>query len=154
MFALQYQCPWSGVITLHLFSPQHQQQVATAVDRAKQVTMAELNQIIGVSQVRQSSSLPPWLIVIAALSFPLPAFLYHLYSPSLRCTPKLVFLTLVGMSPGYPVFPLTPPWLELLQQLPPLHQYQGSPPPAVHRPLVSWEVSITRFSYTFSYLPV
>jgi groucho len=28
---------------------QHQQQVATAVDRAKQVTMTELNAIIGVS---------------------------------------------------------------------------------------------------------
>ena len=28
---------------------QHQQQVVTAVERAKQVTMAELNSIIGVS---------------------------------------------------------------------------------------------------------
>jgi hypothetical protein len=28
---------------------QHQQQVATAVERAKQVTMTELNAIIGVS---------------------------------------------------------------------------------------------------------
>jgi hypothetical protein len=31
---------------------QHQQQVATAVERAKQVTMTELNAIIGVSDIR------------------------------------------------------------------------------------------------------
>lgn len=34
---------------LPFLSQEHQQQVATAVDRAKQVTMAELNSIIGVS---------------------------------------------------------------------------------------------------------
>lgn len=31
---------------------QHQQQVATAVERAKQVTMTELNAIIGVSRTK------------------------------------------------------------------------------------------------------
>lgn len=36
-------------ILLILFFFQHQQQVATAVERAKQVTMTELNAIIGVS---------------------------------------------------------------------------------------------------------
>lgn len=34
---------------LPFLSQEHQQQVATAVDRAKQVTMTELNSIIGVS---------------------------------------------------------------------------------------------------------
>lgn len=34
---------------LPFLSQEHQQQVATAVDRAKQVTMTELNAIIGVS---------------------------------------------------------------------------------------------------------
>lgn len=36
---------------LPFLSQEHQQQVATAVDRAKQVTMTELNAIIGVSTV-------------------------------------------------------------------------------------------------------
>lgn len=36
---------------LPFLSQEHQQQVATAVDRAKQVTMTELNAIIGVSVV-------------------------------------------------------------------------------------------------------
>ena len=35
-------------------SQDHQQQVASAVERAKQVTMAELNQIIGVSSLGES----------------------------------------------------------------------------------------------------
>ena len=34
---------------LPFLSQEHQQQVATAVERAKQVTMAELNSVIGVS---------------------------------------------------------------------------------------------------------
>lgn len=34
---------------LPFLSQEHQQQVATAVERAKQVTMTELNAIIGVS---------------------------------------------------------------------------------------------------------
>lgn len=34
---------------LPCLQPEHQQQVLTAVDRAKQVTMPELNAIIGVS---------------------------------------------------------------------------------------------------------
>ena len=34
---------------LPFLSQEHQQQVATAVERAKQVTMAELNTVIGVS---------------------------------------------------------------------------------------------------------
>ena len=33
----------------NVFTVQHQQQVVTAVERAKQVTMSELNSIIGVS---------------------------------------------------------------------------------------------------------
>ena len=35
---------------LPFLSQEHQQQVATAVERAKQVTMSELNSVIGVSQ--------------------------------------------------------------------------------------------------------
>lgn len=35
---------------LPFLSQEHQQQVASAVDRAKQVTMTELNAIIGVSR--------------------------------------------------------------------------------------------------------
>lgn len=38
-----------------LLSPQHQQQVVQAVERAKQVTMTDLNAAIGV---RQPSALP------------------------------------------------------------------------------------------------
>lgn len=34
-----------------LYFSQHQQQVAAAVERAKQVTMTELNQIIGVGKM-------------------------------------------------------------------------------------------------------
>lgn len=34
---------------LPFLSQEHQQQVATAVERAKQVTMSELNTVIGVS---------------------------------------------------------------------------------------------------------
>ncbi len=34
---------------LPFLSQEHQQQVATAVERAKQVTMSELNSVIGVS---------------------------------------------------------------------------------------------------------
>ena len=37
------------VQVIPFLSQDHQQQVASAVERAKQVTMAELNQIIGVS---------------------------------------------------------------------------------------------------------
>jgi hypothetical protein len=39
----------AGMMTWGCCLLQHQQQVATAVDRAKQVTMTELNAIIGVS---------------------------------------------------------------------------------------------------------
>ena len=35
---------------LPFLSQEHQQQVATAVERAKQVTMSELNSVIGVSE--------------------------------------------------------------------------------------------------------
>ncbi|KAH0628241.1 hypothetical protein JD844_009127 [Phrynosoma platyrhinos] len=45
-----------AVVQMPCFSPQHQQQVAQAVERAKQVTMAELNAIIGV---RGLPGLPP-----------------------------------------------------------------------------------------------
>lgn len=41
---------------LPFLAQEHQQQVASAVDRAKQVTMPELNAIIGV-RLRQMSSL-------------------------------------------------------------------------------------------------
>lgn len=37
------------VQVLPFLAQEHQQQVATAIDRAKQVTMTELNAIIGVS---------------------------------------------------------------------------------------------------------
>uniref|UniRef100_H2YZ67 Groucho/TLE N-terminal Q-rich domain-containing protein n=1 Tax=Ciona savignyi TaxID=51511 RepID=H2YZ67_CIOSA len=40
-----------------LLSQEHQQQVASAVERAKQVTMQELNQIIGVSNIHLARSL-------------------------------------------------------------------------------------------------
>lgn len=39
-----------SVMCLYMYV-QHQQQVATAVERAKQVTMTELNAIIGVSSL-------------------------------------------------------------------------------------------------------
>lgn len=39
---------------LPFLSQEHQQQVATAVERAKQVTMTELNAIIGVSSIIHS----------------------------------------------------------------------------------------------------
>jgi len=39
------------VVTVVLICSQHQQQVAAAVERAKQVTMQELNAIIGVSTI-------------------------------------------------------------------------------------------------------
>ena len=42
---------------------QHQQQVATAVDRAKQVTMTELNAIIGVSELINHKSLSMYTYV-------------------------------------------------------------------------------------------
>lgn len=38
---------------LPFLSQEHQQQVATAVERAKQVTMTELNAIIGVSYIKK-----------------------------------------------------------------------------------------------------
>ena len=38
---------------LPFLSQEHQQQVATAVERAKQVTMSELNSVIGVSHRHQ-----------------------------------------------------------------------------------------------------
>lgn len=39
---------------LPFLAQEHQQQVASAVERAKQVTMSELNAIIGVRHVRYS----------------------------------------------------------------------------------------------------
>lgn len=42
---------------LPFLAQEHQQQVATAVERAKQVTMTELNAIIGV-RFRSSDGLP------------------------------------------------------------------------------------------------
>ncbi|KAF2356241.1 Groucho/TLE N-terminal Q-rich domain [Trinorchestia longiramus] len=45
-------------------SQEHQQQVAAAIERAKQVTMTELNAIIGQQQQRQD--LPRLLVSIAA----------------------------------------------------------------------------------------
>lgn len=61
------------IIDIYL-SFQHQQQVAQAVERAKQVTMAELNAIIGV---RGLPGLPPtvcitsfpFLLLLAVLMF-------------------------------------------------------------------------------------
>ena len=41
---------------MYLVCVQHQQQVAAAVERAKQVTMQELNAIIGVSSQPSRSS--------------------------------------------------------------------------------------------------
>ena len=43
---------------LPFLSQEHQQQVATAVERAKQVTMSELNSVIGVSTVHNSPLVP------------------------------------------------------------------------------------------------
>lgn len=45
---------------LPFLSQEHQQQVATAVDRAKQVTMTELNAIIGVSARQWKINYPLW----------------------------------------------------------------------------------------------
>lgn len=39
------------MVDLFFYFSQHQQQVAAAVERAKQVTMTELNQIIGVGKM-------------------------------------------------------------------------------------------------------
>lgn len=44
---------FSGIVCVHMYV-QHQQQVVQAVERAKQVTMAELNAIIGVSHLHSS----------------------------------------------------------------------------------------------------
>lgn len=46
----------SGIIgqVLPFLAQEHQQQVASAVERAKQVTMSELNAIIGVSVLQVS----------------------------------------------------------------------------------------------------
>lgn len=54
------------------FGPQHQQQVVQAMERAKQVTMGELNASIGVRE------LPPLLHSVCTLSlqFILPQFFF------------------------------------------------------------------------------
>lgn len=61
-------CSWAGAWRAAAVNPfrslQHQQQVAQAVERAKQVTMTELNAIIGV---RGLPNLP--LTVCIALLF-------------------------------------------------------------------------------------
>lgn len=51
MFQTEIAKRLNGIIAqiLPFLSQEHQQQVATAVERAKQVTMSELNAIIGVS---------------------------------------------------------------------------------------------------------
>jgi len=46
---------------LPFLSQEHQQQVASALDRAKQVTMTELNTIIGVSARQWHSLLQRWI---------------------------------------------------------------------------------------------
>ena len=51
---------------LPFLSQEHQQQVATAVERAKQVTMSELNSVIGVSEYEVPSKL---LIIFLPLPF-------------------------------------------------------------------------------------
>jgi len=52
---------------LPFLAAEHQQQVAQAVERAKQVTMPELNAIIGVSFPRRTSSLANLLLLDALL---------------------------------------------------------------------------------------
>ena len=42
-------CLFDFIRVVYAGHPQHQQQVAQAVDRAKQVTMTELNAVIGVN---------------------------------------------------------------------------------------------------------
>jgi len=44
-------CTVYVLIPCHCVFIQHQQQVAAAVERAKQVTMSELNAIVGVSVI-------------------------------------------------------------------------------------------------------
>ena len=44
-------CACVTMITYWCFPAQHQQQVVTAVERAKQVTMTELNAIVGVGSI-------------------------------------------------------------------------------------------------------
>ena len=51
---------------LPFLSQEHQQQVATAVERAKQVTMSELNSVIGVSEYEVFSKI---LIIFLHLPF-------------------------------------------------------------------------------------
>ena len=46
---LQQNTPMDSLVMFDIVLFQHQQQVVTAVERAKQVTMSELNSIIGVS---------------------------------------------------------------------------------------------------------
>lgn len=72
-----------------LFS-KHQQQVAQAVERAKQVTMAELNAIIGV---RGLPGLPP-TVCITSFHFLLIGWL-NLYIKYL-CSLALTYLIRVG----------------------------------------------------------
>ena len=50
--------------TIDSFPFQHQQQVVTAVERAKQVTMSELNSIIGVRTINTIISIISIIIII------------------------------------------------------------------------------------------
>ncbi|KPM02209.1 groucho-like protein, partial [Sarcoptes scabiei] len=60
----------SDLISFVFYSFKHQQQVATAVERAKQLSMTELNAII--SQQMHAQQLPPHAAAAAAAHGPLP----------------------------------------------------------------------------------
>ena len=64
---------------LPFLSQEHQQQVATAVERAKQVTMSELNSVIGVSS-HEKGSLPVGEIHWKSTILPGQLAIYHVGS--------------------------------------------------------------------------
>lgn len=66
-----------AVLTGLCVSPQHQQQVVQAMERAKQVTMGELNASIGV---RGLPPLPHTVCTLSSHIFIFPSFLSPLWS--------------------------------------------------------------------------
>ncbi|XP_056647350.1 transducin-like enhancer protein 1 [Diorhabda sublineata] len=81
-------------------SQEHQQQVASAVERAKQVTMTELNQIIG----QQRPDLPRLLQQMHAQQLPTHAAppIPMIPHPSLGGAPPSTAASLLGLSGGLP----------------------------------------------------
>ncbi|XP_074039114.1 transducin-like enhancer protein 4 isoform X1 [Leptinotarsa decemlineata] len=87
---------------LPFLSQEHQQQVATAVERAKQVTMTELNAVIGVSQ--QRTDLPGILRQMQSQHLPTHAAppIPMMPHPSLAGAPPSSAASLLGLSGALP----------------------------------------------------